>query len=52
MTETFNSPLFKVKLQALIMKAAEESQGTKGKDNQAAPGTADNGLMGENKSGN
>jgi spore germination protein D len=35
-TETFESPLFKVKMQAILIKAAEEIKGTEGKAGEEA----------------
>lgn len=42
-TETFESPLFKVKMQAILIKAAEEIKGTEEKSGEEASGGSESG---------
>lgn len=46
-TETFESPLFKVKMQAILIKAAEEIKGTEEKSGEEASGGSESGGGGE-----
>lgn len=46
-TETFESPLFKVKMQAILIKAAEEIKGTEEKSGEEASGGSESGDGGE-----